>query len=80
MTDQTQVIPAARRLLGLGAFHGAAQVLFHAAVQRESAEARDLQQWSPAGKIPLRRKAQKHPAAANDKHADPSQQPGGTVA
>jgi hypothetical protein len=67
MTDQTQVIPAARRLLRLGAFYGAAQVLFNAALQREAADRCDLSQWTPAGAVPLRtRQPTEHFNPAND--------------
>ena len=72
MTDQTQVIPAARRLLGLGAFRGAAQVLFNAAVQRQAAERLDGSEWTPFGALPLRERPEPHPHAAND-HLTPSQ-------
>lgn len=72
MTDQTQVIPAAGRLLGLGAFRGAAQVLFNAALQREAADRRDLTEWTPSGAVPLRtRQPTEHLNPAND-HATPS--------
>lgn len=72
MTDQRQVIPTAARLLGLRAFQGAAQVLFHAALQREAADRRDLSQWTPSGPVPLRpRKTAEHFNPAND-HASTS--------
>ena len=67
MTDQAQVIPTARRLMGLRAFKGAATVLFTAALQREAAEVRDARQWSPTGMIPLRsRQPAEHLHASND--------------
>ena len=72
MSHQLEVIPTARRLLGLGAFHGAAQVLFNAALQREAADRRDLTEWTPSGSVPLRpRKSAEHLNPAND-HATPS--------
>ena len=39
------------------------------AAQKQAAEACDLQQWTPGGPIPLRRKSTEHPAAANDREA-----------
>lgn len=70
MTDQSQVIPLARHLRSIGAFKGAAQVLFNAALQRQSAEVRDLKAWSPHGPMPLRA-SQPHLHASND-HVEPS--------
>lgn len=67
MSDQTQVIPAARRLMASGAFQGAATIIFNAALQREAAEVRDAREWTPSGLIPLRaRKPQPHLHASND--------------
>lgn len=71
MTDQTQAVTVAHRLAGLGCHRGAFQILLNAAAQRQAAEVRDLSEWTPQGRIPLRRKAEKHPAAAND-HLTPS--------
>lgn len=72
MTDQAKVIPAARRLMGLRAFHGAAVILFNAALQREAADRRDLTEWTPSGAVPLRtRKSAEHLNPAND-HVEPS--------
>ena len=72
MSHQSQVIPTARRLLGLGAFHGAAQVLFNVALQREATDRRDLTEWTPSGSVPLRtRKSAEHLNPAND-HVEPS--------
>lgn len=79
-TDQLQVIRLAGRLIDGRAFRGAATVLFNAALQRQAAEVRDLTQWSPQGRIPLRRKAAPNLTAANDEHPATSEQPGGTVA
>jgi hypothetical protein len=78
MSDQSQVIPVARRLLGLGAFRGAATVLFNAAVQRQAAQVHDLRQWTPDGPRPIRRKAEKHLHAANDH--DRASKPSATIA
>ena len=71
MTDQTQVIPAARRLLGLGAFHGAAVVLFNAKLAEEAQRNAALSAWTPDGFLPLRRQPQPHLHASND-HVEPS--------
>lgn len=62
---QPEVISAARRLLQFGAFRGAATILFNAALQRQSAEVRDLKAWSPSGPMPLRA-TQPHLHASND--------------
>lgn len=76
MTDQTKMaLPAARRLLGLGARMGAAQVLFYAAIQRQAAEVTNLPQ-RPFGR---RVKPQPKPHAAND-HTSTPEKPSGTVA
>lgn len=72
MSHQLEVIPAARRLMALGAFRGSAQVLFNAALQRKAADRRDLTEWTPSGSVPLRpRKSAEHLNPAND-HATPS--------
>lgn len=70
MTDQPDVIPVADGLCRLSAFRGAAQILFNAALQRQAAEVRQLTEWTPQGRLPLRRKAAKHSAAANDHGPD----------
>lgn len=73
MTDKTQVfLPVVHRLLGLGCHRGAAQILFNAAVQRQTADRSDLRQWTPGGMIPLGPKAEKHLHASNDHLPDPS--------
>jgi hypothetical protein len=64
--DQSEAVRVSRRLAGLGASRGAFQLLMNAAAQRQAAEVRDLRQWTPQGLLPLRRKAEKHPAPAND--------------
>lgn len=46
-------IDCARTLLSFGAHRGAAQVLFHAALQREAKVRAALAAWSPNGPIPL---------------------------
>ena len=71
MTDQAQVIPTARRLLGLGAFRGAATILFNAKVAEEAQRNAALSAWTPDGFLPLRRQPQPHLHASND-HATPS--------
>jgi hypothetical protein len=62
---QPEVISTAHRLLQVGAFRGAATILFNAALQRQSAEVRDLKAWSPNGPMPLRA-SQPHLHASND--------------
>lgn len=69
-TDELQVIPLARRLIDGRAFRGAATVLFHAALQRQAAEVRQLTEWTPQGRLPLRRKPAEHSDAANDHGPD----------
>lgn len=67
MSHQLEVIPTARRLLGLGAFRGSAQILFNAALQRKAADRRDLTEWTPSGSVPLLpRKSAEHLNPAND--------------
>lgn len=78
MSDQTQVIPVARRLIRLRAFRGAATILFNAALQREATDRSDLTQWTPSGPAPLRLKPQKQLHAANDH--DRASKPSATIA
>lgn len=67
MTDSHKPEVVAARLLALGARRGAAQVLFHAAVQAKATDRRDLRQWTPGGFIPLpERKPTPHSNPAND--------------
>lgn len=69
---QSEVIPVARRLLGFGAFQGAATILFHAAIQRQAAEVDNGLEWTPSGFLPLRpRQPRPHLNASND-HDEPS--------
>ena len=79
MADQSQVTAVARWLLRSGARRGATQVLFNAALQRQAAEERDRTEWTPSGRIPLRRKPAEQPDPAND-HVAPSQNPASPLA
>lgn len=79
MTDQTQAVTVAHRLAGLGCHRGAFLVLVNAAAQRQAAEVRDRQEWTPSGPIPLRRRAAENLNAAND-HSNAPEKPSGTVA
>lgn len=50
------------------------------AAQTKAAEALDLTQHTPFGRLPLRERPAPNLTAANDEHPTTSEQPGGTVA